>query len=424
MSINRRRLLLALLIISGILNYADRQIIAVLKPLLQEKLQWSDSDYGHLTAIFQFAAAFAYLGSGWVVDRVGWRRANTIAVGTWSAAAMVHAAARTLGQFTVARIALGATESLGTPTAIKTIAVLFEARGRSAALGAMNAAGNVGAIVTPLFAPALALTFGWQAAFLITGGAGLVWVAAWRLVMAGEKVPAGANRDAGITVNVGASADIGEVPSRGEPVSWGVVLTDRRTWAIAGGKVLSDQVWWFLLFWAPDFFHRVFHLDMLRFAVPLAVIYGTAAFGSLLGGFASGRLIARGMGVTDARKATMLVCALLVTPVPLALLVDNYWIAVALLSLTLAAHQGFSVNLFALATDVTPSSRVGTVISVAALFGNLSGMVVLQAAGWLIGGGYGYGPLFGLAAVAYLLALGWVRLLLPKGDDAERALMA
>ncbi|MDB6089528.1 MAG: transporter [Gammaproteobacteria bacterium] len=424
MSINRRRLLLALLIISGILNYADRQIIAVLKPLLQDRLQWSDSDYGHLTAIFQFAAAFAYLGSGWVVDRVGWRTANTIAVGTWSAAAMAHAAARTLGQFAVARIALGATESLGTPTAIKTIAVLFAARERSAALGAMNAAGNVGAIVTPLFAPALALTFGWQAAFLITGGAGLVWVAAWLLVMAGEKVPAGANPDAGITVNDGARAAAGAVLLRGEPVSWGVVLNDRRTWAIAGGKVLSDQVWWFLLFWAPDFFHRVFHLDMLRFAVPLAVIYGAAACGSLLGGFASGRLIARGMGVTDARKATMLVCALLVTPVPIALLVDNYWIAVALLSLTLAAHQGFSVNLFALATDVTPSSRVGTVISVAALCGNLSGMVVLQAAGWLIGGGYGYGPLFGLAAVAYLLALGWVRLLLPKGRDAERALMA
>ncbi|MDB6043481.1 MAG: transporter [Gammaproteobacteria bacterium] len=436
MSINRRRLLLALLIVSGILNYADRQIIAVLKPLLQDRLQWSDGDYGHLTAIFQFAAALAYLGSGWVVDRVGWRRANTLAVGTWSMAAMAHAAARTLGQFAVARIALGATESLGTPTAIKTIAVLFEARGRSAALGAMNAAGNVGAIITPLFAPALALTFGWEAAFLITGGAGLVWVAAWLLVMAGEKAPRGANRDAGLEVSAGGAAapdakitgdaNVGTdaITSHGEPVSWRMVLTDRRTWAIAGGKVLSDQVWWFLLFWAPDFFHRVFHLDMRGFAVPLALIYGTAAFGSLLGGFASGRLIAGGMGVTDARKATMLVCALLVTPVPLALLVDNYWIAVGLLSLTLAAHQGFSVNLFALATDVTPSSRVGTVISVAALFGNLSGMVVLQAAGWLIGGGYGYGPLLGLAAVSYLLALGWVRLLLPKGSAAEQALVA
>jgi ACS family hexuronate transporter-like MFS transporter len=196
------------------------------------------------------------------------------------------------------------------------------------------------------------------------------------------------------------------------------VLCDRRTWAIAGGKVLSDQVWWFLLFWMPDFFHRVFNLDMRAFAAPLAVVYATAALGSLIGGFVSGRMIASGASPVKARLRTMLICALLVTPVPLALAVENYWVAVALLSLALAAHQGFSVNLFALTTDVTPESRIGTVISVAALFGNLSGMAVLQAAGWLLGGGYGYGPLFGLAAVAYLLALGWIRMLLPKNAAA------
>jgi ACS family hexuronate transporter-like MFS transporter len=214
------------------------------------------------------------------------------------------------------------------------------------------------------------------------------------------------------------------VPPAAAQLPWHSVLTDRRTWAIAGAKVLVDQVWWFLLFWAPDFFHRTFNLDMQGFAVPIAIIYLTAALGSLIGGWASGRLIANGMPVTEARKTIMLVSALLVTPVPLALLVDNYWIAVALLSLTLSAHQGFSVNLFALTTDVTPSSRVGTVISVAALFGNLSGMVVLQSAGWLIGGGYGYGPLFGLAAVAYLLALAWIRWLIPKGREAGQALAA
>jgi MFS family permease len=502
MTVNRRRLLLALLIFSGVLNYADRQIIAVLKPLLQDELHWSDQDYGHLTAIFQFAAAFAYVGAGWVVDRIGWRRANVLAVGAWSLAAMGHAFARTLGQFTLARVALGATESLGTPTAIKTIAVLFEAKGRSAALGAMNAAGNIGAIITPLFVPTLALSLGWAAAFLIMGAIGLVWVALWWLALpqaapakslatggdvsgaararrdrtpdsaASSRSDVASDTDADSAASSrgdvasdtdadsaassrsdvasdtdadSAASSRGDVASdtdadsaassRGDvasdanaasapPVRWRTVLTDRRTWAIAGGKVLSDQVWWFLLFWAPDFFHREFNLDMQGFAIPLAVVYCTAALGSLIGGWISGRLIAGGMGVTDARKATMLVCALLVTPVPLALWVDNYWFAVALLSLTLAAHQGFSVNLFALTTDVTPSSRVATVISVAALFGNLSGMVILQVAGWLIGSGYGYGPLFGLAAVAYLLALGWVRLLLPKGSNASAALVA
>ena len=404
MTVTHRRLLLALLITSGILNYADRQIIAVLKPLLQEQLHWSDSDYGHLTALFQFAAAFAYLGAGWIVDRVGWRAANPLAVGTWSLAAMAHGMVHTLGQFSFARVALGATESLGTPTAIKTIAALFTAKERSVALGAMNAAGNVGAIVTPLFVPVLALTWGWKSAFLVTGGVGLVWVAVWQWAARSavesplqSASPPGAAR---------------------EPVRWGTVLSDRRTWAIAGGKVLSDQVWWFLVFWMPDFFHRVFNLDMKSFAVPLAVVYSTAALGSLLGGFVSGRLISHGTDPISARFRTMLVCALLVTPVPLALFVANYWVAVALLSLALAAHQGFSVNLFALTTDVTPESRVGTVISVAALFGNLSGMAILQTAGWLLGSGYGFGPLFGLAAVAYLLALAWIRTLLPKNAVA------
>jgi MFS transporter, ACS family, aldohexuronate transporter len=406
MSATYRRLLLALLITAGILNYADRQIIAVLKPLLQEKLNWSDSDYGDLTAVFQFSSAFALLGVGWIVDRVGWRWANPIAVGTWSLAAMVHALTRTIGQFTVARIALGATEAFGTPTGIKTVAVFFAARERSVALGLMNASGNVGAIVTPLFMPALALSLGWQGAFLITGGCGLVWVAAWMLFVRGS-APAMA-------------ADPGHAVSKdlGQPVSWLQVLRDRRTWAIAGGKVFSDPVWWFLLFWAPDFFHRVFHLDMKSFAVPLALIYSAAAVGSMAGGFVSGRLVARGMPVTKARKTTMLVCALLVVPVPLALIAPNHWLAVAILGLTLAAHQGFSVNLFALTTDVTPSARVATTISIAALFGNLAGMGILRLAGKVIGHGLGYGLLFGMAAVAYLLALTWIHFVLPK--DAAR----
>jgi MFS transporter, ACS family, aldohexuronate transporter len=418
MSIVRRRLLLALLIVSGVLNYADRQIIAVLKPMLQDQLHWTDSDYGHLVAMFQFAAAFGFLGAGWVVDRVGWRRANSLAVASWSLAGMAHAVARTLGQFTVVRVALGATESLGTPTSIKTVAVLFEAKERSVALGAMNAATNIGAIVTPLFVPTLALAFGWKTAFLITGGLGLVWVCAWLATSTGQSVlRADADSRAPDVDRAGDAID-----PDGRRVSWRSVLTDRRTWAIAGGKVLSDHVWWFLLFWAPDFFHRVFHLDMRGFAAPLAVIYGVAACGSLLGGIVSGRMIAAGRDPAEARKLTMLVSAVLATSAPLALYVDNYWEAVVFLSLTLAAHQGFSVNLFALTTDVIPSSRVATVISVAALFGNLSGMVVLQAAGWLIGGGHGYGALFGLDAVSYLLALGWVHLLLPKsGIQARRS---
>jgi ACS family hexuronate transporter-like MFS transporter len=400
MSSRARGLLLTLLILAGILNYADRQLIAVLKPLLQETLHWDDKDYGNLTTVFQFAAAFALLGSGWIVDRVGWRAANPLAVASSSLATMAHAASRTLAQFTVARIALGATVSLGTPVAIKTIAENFEPRHSAIAFASLNAAGNAGAIITPLLTPAVALAWGWSGAFLLTGALGLAWVLAWVMFVRNLAPAPRSGRG-------------NELQPAAAPVSLGDVLAQRRTWAIAGGKALSDSVWWFLLFWAPDFFHRVFHLGMQDFAAPLALIYTAAALGAMAGGMVSGRLISNGMAVVRARKAVMLICALLVLPAPVALFVHGYWPAVLVLGLTLAAHQGFSVNLFALTTDVTPKSSVATTISIGALCGNVAGMGILRVAGEAVGSQGGYGLLFGFTAVAYLLALAWIHCLLP-----------
>lgn len=400
MSPRARGLLLALLILAGILNYADRQLIAVLKPLLQERLHWDDADYGRLTTIFQFAAAVTLLGSGWIVDRVGWRAANPLCVASSSLATMAHAACRTLAQFTGARVALGATVSLGTPAAVKTIAENFSARQRSVAFGSLNAAGNAGAIITPLVTPAVALASGWAGGFLLVGALGLVWVLAWVLFV----------RSLGPEQHGGREIEQQPVAA---PVSFRDVLTERRTWAIAGGKALSDSVWWFLLFWSPDFFHRVFHLSMQEFALPLALIYSAAALGALAGGMVSSRLIANGMPVVAARKTVMLMCALLVLPAPVALFVHGYWVAVLILGLTLAAHQGFSVNLFALTTDVTARSSVATTISIGALCGNLAGMGILRVAGEAVGSDWGYGVLFGFTAVAYLLALLWIQCFLP-----------
>lgn len=403
MTESRRRWLLFLLIISGVLNYADRQIIAVLKPMLQLDLHWTDVEYGNITSLFQLATACAYLGAGRLVDRLGWKRANSWGVGTWSLAAMSHALARTVTQFTAARIALGITESIGTPAAVKTVAVLFVARTRSVALGAMNAASNLGAILTALAVPPLAIALGWQPAFLVIGGLGLLWVLAWEWVTRKHNLS-----------DIPAPPAHENAPRHSEREAWRDLLRDRRTWAVIGAKMLSDQVWWFLLFWIPDFFHTVFHLSMLQFAGPVAVIYAAAAAGSIIGGLASGRLIDLGRNPVAARKLTMLVCALLVTPLPFALATHSPWLAVALLSLTLAAHQGYAVSLFALATDVTPSARIGTLISIAALFGNIAGIAILQAAGWLIGSGFGYLPLFLVAACSYLVGLLWLQLLLPR----------
>lgn len=391
-------IILTLVIFAGVLNYADRQIIAVLKPLMQTSLHWSDADYGRLGAAFQFAAAVAFLAAGPLVDRLGWRRANPIAVGAWSLAAMAHAAARTTAQFTLARLGLGATEALGTPTAIKTLSAVFKAEERPLAIGVMNASTGLGAILTPLVAPALALAVGWTGAFLIAGGLGLVWVAAWLLVTprigVAEADPSGATTlaKAGLLT----------------------VLADRRTWAVAGAKALSDQVWWLFLFWTPDLLHRVFHLELKDFGAPLAAIYACASAGSLLAGAVARRLSLAKVDLNIARKGSLLVAAALVTPVWFAASAPGLWWAVAILGLALAAHQTYSLNIFALITEMSPKSQVATVTSIGAFCGNLAGMAIVQAAGWVLEAKLGYGPLLAWASVAYLLGVAWIHLLVPK----------
>jgi ACS family hexuronate transporter-like MFS transporter len=403
MTANRRWLLLGLLIAAGIINYADRQIIAVLKPLLERDLRWSDQDYGLMASIFQFSAAISYLGVGWFVDKVGLKWANPLAVGAWSLAAMAHTMVRTFAGFAIARVALGATEAVYTPAAVKTVAVFYAAQERGMALGFMNAANNLGAIVTPLVVPWLAVSFGWRAAFVVVGVAGLIWVAAWFPLMFGKIDGPARTKAAAPVVRVG----------------WGEILVERHTWAIVGAKALSDQVWWFLLFWTPDLLHRVFHLSVGQIGWPLAIIYACAAGGSLLGGYVSGRLLTLGFSLNAARKLTLLTCALLATPVILVPIFHNLALAIALLGLTLAAHQGFSTNLFALITDITPSRRVGSVTSLSALFGNLAGMSILALVGFSLSHGGDYLPFFVLISISYLMAVGWIQLWLPRLKAAD-----
>jgi len=388
--------MLALLVFAGILNYADRQVIAILKPTLEQALGWTDATYGSLVSAFQFAAALAFLGVGWLVDRIGVIRANPLGVAAWSVAAMAHGVITQLPHFFAARIALGATEAIGTPAAVKTIAALFGPEHRAMALGLMNAAASVGAILTPLCVPFLALAVGWRLTFVILGGLGFVWVAAWVLTVRGR-----ADR-----FQVAAAA-------AGPASGWRAAFRDRRTAAIAGAKALSDHVWWVLLFWMPDLLHRQFQREMHELAVPLAVIYLAAAAGSLAGGAAYGGLLSRGVSRNAARKLIFLVCGLCVLPLPLTVEADALWGAVALFALALAAHQAFSVNLFSLITELVPAARLGLVTGIGALSGNLAGMAALQATGLVLSAGLGFLPMLLVASVAYLLALGWLHLLVP-----------
>jgi len=209
--------------------------------------------------------------------------------------------------------------------------------------------------------------------------------------------------------------------AKGAKVGWGEILVDRRTWAVVGAKALSDQVWWFVLFWTPDLLHRMFHLNVGQIGWPLATIYACAAGGSLLGGYVSGRLLAMGIGLNAARKLTLLACGLLATPVALVPIIHSLPFAIALLGLTLAAHQGFSTNLFALITDIIPSRQVGSVTSLSALFGNLAGMSILAVVGFSLSHGGDYLPFFVLISISYLMAVGWIQLWLPRLRAASAA---
>lgn len=395
-SLRLRWILFGFLAASGVLALVDRQIISVLKPEMAAELGWSDDDYGTLGAWFQGATAVALLGAGPLVDKLGVKWANPIAVISWSVAAMLHGWAHSLAQFTICRIGLGATEAAATPIAIKTIATIFPPHMRSTGVGLQNTVGSFGAISAPFIIPLIAAPFGWRGAFLLAGAMGIVWSIGWLLVTR--------------RINFGDA----EPPAANALAPTGVAFfRDRASWAVAGAKFFSDSTWWLLLFWMPDFLNRQFELSGQEIAAPLALAYTGAAVGSLVSGTLATRFLAMGVPVNRVRKVAMLISGLLVLPMPLALQATSPFAAAGVLALVLAAHQGFSTNLFALITDVTEKAKIGRMTSFGVFSGNIGGMLILKIAGMVLAAGLGYLPLFMFASVSYLLALGWIHLMLP-----------
>lgn len=390
-----RWVIFGLLTLAGVLSLVDRQIIAVLKPTIAAELHWTDNDYGTLGAVFQGAMAVGLLVAGPLVDRIGAKWANAVGVAAWSVAALFHGLAHTMAQFTLCRIGLGATEAMGTPSAIKTVAAVLPPAQRSVGFGLINAVNSVGAITAPLAIPVMAAAFGWRGAFVAAGLAGVAWAAAW----------VGATR--GVRFEDGAGTTAAEAPQ-------GSILRDRATLAIAGAKLLSDSTWWLLLFWMPDFLNRQFGLSGLALGGPLALAYAGGAAGSLAAGALATRLLAIGLPVNRVRKGVMLVSALMVLVLPLAIFTTTPWEAAAVLAVVLAAHQGFSTNLFALITDVTDKPKIGRVTGFGAFCGNLGGMGIVKVAGFVLTAGLGYMPVFAFAGASYLLALAWIQLWLPR----------
>ncbi|MBC2651223.1 MFS transporter [Novosphingobium flavum] len=393
--------LVVLLFLGNALNYVDRQVLSLLKPTLEAEFGWTDGDYGHLGSSFQIAAAGVLLFVGVFVDRLGVRIAYAVAVAVWSAAGMAHALAQTVQQFVAARVILAAGESVSTPAGLKAAALYLPANERNLAIGLINTAPNIGAILTPLLIPPFALAFGWKAAFVVTGALGFFWLIGWLAVTRKLEV-------------------VGNVPERA-PVAWGELLSDRRSWAVIGAKFCTDAVWWFVLFWMPDFFNREFHMGQGQLGWPIAIIFTLAALGALTSGALFPLLLGRGFNVNAARKTSMLFYALVVLGMPLALVTGSPWIAAVLIGLGLFAHQGFSTNIFGMTADIIPATRVATVIALGAFAGNLSGAGIIELAAWSLQNGHGYTPMFAICGSAYLVALAVIHLVVPRLVPAVEA---
>jgi ACS family hexuronate transporter-like MFS transporter len=309
---------------------------------------------------------------------------------------MAHALAASVQQFVAARVVLAAAESVNTPAMVKANALYLPMGARSVGIGLINTAPNIGAIVTPLLIPPFALAFGWKAAFIATGAIGLLWFPLWYWGTRGL-APASAAQAVRTT-----------------KVSFKVVLADRRSWTVIGAKAFTDLVWWFVLFWTPDFFSREFGLSQAGLGGPIALVFTLAALGAITSGGLFPILLSRGLSVNAARKFSMLFFALIVLLMPLALTASSPWTAALLIGCGLFAHQGFSTNIFGMATDIVPTSRLATVIAFGAIAGNLTGTGIIEFAGWSLDNGFGYTPMFIICGGAYLTALAYIHLMQPR----------
>jgi ACS family hexuronate transporter-like MFS transporter len=409
-----RWVICALLFFATTINYIDRQVLGILSKDLQSAFNWTEIDYGNIVAAFNAAYALGLLLAGRLMDRFGTKIGYSVALIFWSLAAMAHALARSAFGFGMARSALGLGEAGNFPAAIKTVAEWFPKKERAFATGIFNAGSNVGAIVAPLTVPWIALNYGWRWAFIMTGAIGFLWLVLW--------IPMYARPEVHPRVKKAELAYIQSDPPdrRAAKIPWVQLIPHRQTSAFAIAKYMTDPIWWFYLYWIPNFLRQNHGLDLSTIGPPLIVIYLVADIGSIGGGWLSSNFIKRGWTINRGRKTAMLICALAVTPIFFAANVKSLWLAVGLIGLAAAAHQGWSANLFTTASDMFPRRAVGSVVGIGGMSGAIGGATMAVATGYILQStGGNYRIVFGIAGTAYLLALVIIHLLAPRLEPVE-----
>jgi ACS family hexuronate transporter-like MFS transporter len=435
----RRWVICSLLFFAATVNYIDRQVIGILKPTLQTQFNWTEVDYGWIVFSFQTAYAIGLLFVGRLMDKLGSKIGFAISIVIWSVAAIGHAYAIAIGGvafavgawamtafgydpaltlasasvlgFIVVRFLLGLGEAGNFPASIKTVSEWFPKKERSLATGIFNAGTNVGALATPLLVPVIVATWGWYEAFIFTGAIGFIWLIFWLAIYQKPEDDKRLSKRELEYIQ-------GDAIEPAKRVPWGQLLPHRQTWAFGIGKFLTDPIWWVYLFWLPDFLNKQYGLDLKNFGIPLAVIYIIADVGSVGGGYISSMLIKRGWTINKSRKTAMLICALAVIPIVFASVTSSLWLAVVLIGIAAAAHQGWSANIFTISSDMFPKQAVGSVVGIGGMLGAIGGMIISPLVGYILQTTGSYVPIFLIAASAYLVALLIIHILSPRLEPA------
>jgi ACS family hexuronate transporter-like MFS transporter len=421
---NYRWLIVVLLFFATTINYLDRQIIGLLKPIVEKEFGWSETDYAHIVMAFTAAYAIGLVSFGWLIDKIGTKIGYAITIVIWSVAGMLHALARSAFGFGLARVGLGIGEAGNFPAAMKTVAEWFPKKERALATGIFNAGTSIGVVVALLVVPLILNYYGWQEVFWITGAFGFAWLIFWWIFY---EVPSKQKRlSAEEYAYITSGQDVEKDKSVVHAVSWRKLFLFPQTWAMITGKGLIDPIYWFFLFWLPSYFSSRFSLDLKKPSLQLMIIYAATTIGSIGGGYLSSWLIKKGWPVLKARKTVLIIFAFLEVSIIVAQFAKEAWVAVALISLAVAAHQAWATNVFTMASDMFPTEAVSSVVGIAGMAGAICGILfpiligslldTYKSAGNLAGG---YHLIFTLCGFTYLFAWTIIHLLTRKSGKVN-----
>ncbi|WP_187264412.1 MFS transporter [Pontibacter beigongshangensis] len=402
----------ALLFAATTINYIDRQVMGILAPELQATFNWSEADYGFIIMSFQAAYAIGLISMGGLLDKIGTKLGYIVAVIVWSIACMFHAAASSVSTFSLARFALGIGESANFPAAVKTVAEWFPKRERALATGVFNSGANIGAIVAPLIVPFIALKWGWQWAFIITGTFGFVWLLFW---IPFYQRPEKSTR----LKHAERSYILQDKEETTQHLPWRKMLAHRQTLGICLARFVTDPIWWFFLYWLPKFLYSNHGIDLTNIGLPIVIIYLVSDGGSIIGGWVSSYYVRKGKDPVAARKLTIFMMALLVVPVFFTSFTSNLWVAVALIAMATFAHQGYAANIYTIVSDIYPKNAVGSMVGLAGFAGALGGVVFSAAVGLILEATGSYYIIFGIASGSYLVCWLSLKLFVPDNKSIQ-----